>query len=628
MAWKYKGFGYNAPWVFKTYWEEPYTQAYHDAENGEVGDYTSLGGNLNALALEARTFQSAKDYADYKAGTLRRDLKRAQSDLNNPKVLGVQQFRGKVTKPILQAFVYQGSWQHDEFKTLEKKRGVRIEWVDPDPMVRKNIDRVEADLNDAADFYANRWRRLVQAYPTIFEVRSVADAISVHALESIPDDLGGSSIIGWVDAEKSPNAGTRCNNHALDLYPEADKWFVMISHTIAWRRREGLGSKMYERLFEEVAKNGTPALVASQECWVTGGTSDMAKGLWKAIYPRHNHIGEYVLLGGDGREGKKQAAAKCDGMVERIVQRHMKRLIPKQRRDPDAVDEALDLALGEWDDVSGEVFNKALQDMGLLDDDIAEGVVTRVAARYMAATPTPIDHGVFRVTYMVKHADLIPGILDVLDRASNAYKKSGFLLKGRIPIQVKGSSDHRSFYRGGAIQIEASAYLEDVIHELAHYWHDQIVPGGFHNIEIQERFNEVSKTDVATGGSDFDTLNDAMLAARKKWKALEAKRFKDFENDRRRGRKSLSDHAEPPSQSEMDWKDSERDLREKLKAVVEGGNATYYKNLQSKWFPTTYAKQDFMEWFAELLTTTVMGRTKLDPDVANWLDSVSHTGQA
>lgn len=388
MTWKYKGYSHNAPWVFKDYWDEPYTRVYLDAENGEVGDYSSLGNNLNALALEAREFKSAKDYADYKAGSLRRKLDRAQSDLGDPKVLGVQQFRGKASKPVVQTFVYQGSWQHEEFKDLEKKRGVRIEWIDPEPMIRKNIDRIEADLKEAADFYADRWRRLASPYPTILKVNSDSTHINVHAYEDIPDDLGGTSIIGWLQSFKDDASGTRCDNQAVDLYPEAARWFVAISHIISWRRREGIGLRMYESLFDEVSKKDNPALVAPEECWVTGGTSDMAKGLWKAIYPRYDHLGEYVILGGDGRERKKQASAPCDGTVERIIQRHMKRLSPSKRLDDDAVDEALDAALGEWEDVSGQIYNRALQDGGFMDRDIADGLVTRVARRWIRVCPT------------------------------------------------------------------------------------------------------------------------------------------------------------------------------------------------------------------------------------------------
>lgn len=392
MPWKYQNRSHEGPWVFKGYWDELYTQVYMDAANGDF-DGDNLGDNLNPLALEARAFQSAKGYADYKAKRLLEKMKDAKGDLGDPNVLGVVQFNGKAHKPVAQTFVYKGSWKHEEFVNMEGKRGVRIDWVDPTPMIHKNIDRIEGDLVEALDFYANRWNRLVKVYPTVITVAGSASSININVNEGIPDDLGGAMSIGWVNAIRDNVVGTRCDNAAVDLYPEAAKWFVAIAQVRSWRRREGLGLRMYERLLDEVAKKGTPALVAPEECWVTGGTSDMAKGLWKAIYPRHNHIGKYILLGGDDREGKKQAAAKCDGMVERIVQRHLKRLSPKQRRDPNAVDEALDFALGEWDDVSGEVFNKAIQDMGLSDQDIAEGLMPRIA------------EGALRVAaqYMKKH---------------------------------------------------------------------------------------------------------------------------------------------------------------------------------------------------------------------------------
>lgn len=82
-----------------------------------------------------------------------------------------------------------------------------------------------------------------------------------------------------------------------------------------------------------------------------------------------------------GNSRQAAAVAKCDGMAERIIRNHLNRLPAKMRKDTDAVDNALDAALGEWTDTSGEVYNKALENMGLLEDDIAEGLVSRPSVR-------------------------------------------------------------------------------------------------------------------------------------------------------------------------------------------------------------------------------------------------------
>ena len=101
------------------------------------------------------------------------------------------------------------------------------------------------------------------------------------------------------------------------------------------------------------------------------------------INASHEHIrGDSYVLYGQGTTAHQAAAvAKCDGMAERIIRNHLNRLPAKMRKDTDAVDNALDAALGEWTDTSGEVYNKALENMGLLEDDIAEGLVTRPSVR-------------------------------------------------------------------------------------------------------------------------------------------------------------------------------------------------------------------------------------------------------
>jgi hypothetical protein len=336
---KYRNRKGDTPWIFKNRWNEPYTKGYDDADNGIVGDDDQLGDDVNALVMEGREFSSASEYATYKTSLWKRDLGHLEDSIGNPRLLGVRVFRGKHVKPDNEQFFWEGDWPHDEMLALAKKRGVRVEWIDPEPLVRKSLASQEKDMMEAFDFYANRWHRLVKPYPVVLKVYGTS-TIHIHAFEDIPDDLGGPSILGWVEAFEHAEFGDRCDNTAIDMYPSAARWFVAVSHVLSTRRREGIGIKMYEALFDEVAKISSPALVAPEDCWTMGGTSDMAKGLWKAIYPRHDHVGEYVILGGDGRERKKQAAAKCDGMVEtrggvmanmtnmaqRVAARHLKAL--------------------------------------------------------------------------------------------------------------------------------------------------------------------------------------------------------------------------------------------------------------------------------------------------------------
>jgi hypothetical protein len=85
--------------------------------------------------------------------------------------------------------------------------------------------------------------------------------------------------------------------------------------------------------------------------------------------------------------------ATCVSDAKLVIRDHLRGLSRQERRDVERVDEALDAALVDWHDAVGKSYNRALQEMGLLDEDIKEGLVARIAARYKDKKEVPKADG-------------------------------------------------------------------------------------------------------------------------------------------------------------------------------------------------------------------------------------------
>ena len=313
---------------------------------------------------------------------------------------------------------------------------------------------------------------------------------------------------------------------------------------------------------------------------------------------------------------------------------------------------------------------------------------SKTASIFDAPKATPkgqnpiVTQGPFEVTYLPKYEDLIPGLLDGLEKAENSFRKVGLPLRGVIPIRVKGKAfgNNRSFYmnlEGGFIQLvpqnlRSADNFRTIIHEIAHYWHNHFVPGGFGNGAIRSRFNEVWRTED-TGGSAYDRIQSQIALQKKKLQqiAKQALRagatfeelgqegwsgpktyLRQYRVVRVEGQKVLCEILNPSEwdksiRKEGPWYDTmplhrvaqmvSSDYKEEYAVFMDLLNQSNevandptknnrYQDLSSIWVPTTYAKENHKEWFAELITTAVLDPNVLQPFVTDWLMSVAKTG--
>lgn len=298
---------------------------------------------------------------------------------------------------------------------------------------------------------------------------------------------------------------------------------------------------------------------------------------------------------------------------------------------------------------------------------------------------TRVKQGPFVLYYLPKYQDLIADLLDAFKRAETDYRAAGFPLHGVITVKVmaRAFNSLRSFYtedEGGYIQLiphnlKAPDAYETLIHEIAHFYHNHFVTGGFRNHAIQSRYNEV-KSAQNTGGSQIEQFIDQMKAAEKAFDARIRKVFhpgftyekedyagfgpssgkytRQYRVVRWEGKKLLVEILNP-----SDW---DRQIRpgmtthydtignprvlaplipelqvmairqsamiDEYNALVDSAKDDRYENLRSEWIPTNYAKTNYREWFAEVMTTAVLHPNVLSDQVWAWLRSVVVGGAA
>lgn len=154
--------------------------------------------------------------------------------------------------------------------------------------------------------------------------------------------------------------------------------------------------------------------------------------------------------------------------------------------------------------------------------------VPTVKIRSPKQTHTVFD-GVFAINYIPEYEDMLQIVRPMLKRAEALYTKAGLpLSRGRsrliqIYINRMGKTSY-CFYRDKGFDkstmkmIGPHIYIvpvrvkdldtEDaVVHELAHYYHNEFIQGGIGNQAIQKAFSEVSgHMDVEGLGSEADNL--------------------------------------------------------------------------------------------------------------------------
>ncbi len=283
---------------------EPHTQAYFDAESGNDISWPSVNRRgrsllLNPWRIEAREFPNAEAYADFKVDQTNR-LDRIVSEMN----WGAFEWKARNEKGRT---VDKGRVSVDalERKRLEiEAQGLTFEATDQRPSLTKQVKKLQRDAEYLRDFFQDLWGKLVPLGGIASQVSDGAKrSVKVEAYEYPPRDSGGrsrTSFLGWSSAEEDDRGFSRtCKDdleNALAAYPKASVWVVTNMWAHPKHKRKGIGSSMYEALFQHIRKQNPVSLVAPEDCLDIGGTEDEALRVWDKMYSKMPHIGRYIVL--------------------------------------------------------------------------------------------------------------------------------------------------------------------------------------------------------------------------------------------------------------------------------------------------------------------------------------------
>jgi len=318
-----------------------------------------------------------------------------------------------------------------------------------------------------------------------------------------------------------------------------------------------------------------------------------------------------------------------------------------------------------------------------------------IHSRHAAAEVFEKQFGRFRVRYIKQHADHIDEVGKLLLEAEQKYASAGVPLRDNFNVALHGSgaAHAAALYFIGSnppqIQVAPKAYkdaslVHTLIHELGHYYHDKVVPGGEHNQEVLMRFIWAMRQKRTQSGGARDVLRRRFDALNKRYFALQEeqnihkplpRKGTVVEYDTwmdgvqyhikgklvgKRGRELLIEIIEAPEKylfrnsvyrrgpgplvvpeaastltyvgkdlaKEKELAEVEKERHEVSEALTAqlDQHDDRYEVQQHDWAPTTYSRKNQVEWFAEIMTTFVLGHLK--PEPSEWLLAVIKTGKA
>ena len=293
--------------------------------------------------------------------------------------------------------------------------------------------------------------------------------------------------------------------------------------------------------------------------------------------------------------------------------------------------------------------------------------------------------GPFNVQYLPQHASFVPQIGDLLLEAAKRCAGAGYKITHDIEVLItgRGAAHALAIYYAQSpptIKIAPKAYnradlVHTLVHELGHYFHDKVVPGGFRNADIAAKYRWAVRQKSETEGSSLDAVRAKIV----KTEAEIADFVKQIYAPPRKGTKVEFDYnwfgkkfravgvvgkkagkdievelAGPPELVDLVVRTYRRpvlpvglgtlttpspadlakltgmrqevtDLQRQVSEFAKGtAKDNVYEVQFHDWLPTTYSKKNVMEWFAELMVTDVLGHLKPDPSA--WLKSMVNTG--
>jgi hypothetical protein len=303
--------------------------------------------------------------------------------------------------------------------------------------------------------------------------------------------------------------------------------------------------------------------------------------------------------------------------------------------------------------------------------------------------------GVFTLRFLKQHEAFAEPMAKLLEEAAKKYAATNILIPHKILVALtgKGAARAQAQYWPGSepptVQVAPKSFqdtnlVNTLIHELAHYFHDKVVPGGMSNPEVISRYNWATRQKRTQEGGQRDVLEGKRRLLDKQYFELQEERYirkplprkgQVFEFDPyvegtqyhvkgkivgKEGRNVLVEIIDAPpryiERQKMLYRNTgplvvseaasnitfvgvdpvkDKELRE----VEAERTATYtelhaledkpddrYEVQHHDWLPTTYARKKPVEYFAEMMTTFVLGHLK--PEPSRWLLSVVKTGEA
>lgn len=165
----------------------------------------------------------------------------------------------------------------------------------------------------------------------------------------------------------------------------------------------------------------------------------------------------------------------------------------------------------------------------------------RVADKFAAKVPRvpadsqTVEHGEFKIIFPPAELPMQELTLGLLDRVARDYQSAGYPLTKTVRVLVQGTrGTNRSAYYGDPyrfIQLlprpmaRESDFYHTVVHEIAHWYHDNIVSGGFGNADIRAKYIQairgIAGVDPTTVGSSRDREHAMLEKLREEMKDLE-----------------------------------------------------------------------------------------------------------
>lgn len=301
------------------------------------------------------------------------------------------------------------------------------------------------------------------------------------------------------------------------------------------------------------------------------------------------------------------------------------------------------------------------------------GVDDKIRAPKEKGRYRSVHRGRFQVLYEDEWKEYLPQILAFLAQCQGVYEKRGLPIARTIPVYISRNTGKKTaiaWYvsrnsklnpenKQGALlfapqHLGRSDGLETCVHEVAHYVHNELIPGGFSNATIKSKYDSVKDT-PDTGASVTEELLDQIATLKKEAAKVMRQQVRSDPRVKKLGATSFkylypdfkvyveypdgtADWGSSIYSAAHDLKDETLDMmiehyRGELKALADTYHAavegerdpTQYKRWRSKWIITDYAKTNALEWFAEGMTAVLLHPEDADPEVREWMMDTAKT---